>query len=557
MRMNTKFKMKIYFTRFVLFSLAFWLSACATMNPGISVSSHKVWNDDQVFTILAAQHNGLNALNKSISAKELQEIFQIKQATQKNFSGSASPAGSDLICAPESVTSENLSLEELFPPSGEIGLSHSSLLRGKIDREWDLLGRDLLYLGDTQVLDDTNKLVLVRFDISINNYIDLGGRKDFAYVKFEIEPSNAKVYFLSPEYKSIVSRESLITSRLEDYAAQLGAVVEGFDVQAAMRYQRALEEGFLRLVESPTEFGVYGNKPNEYVFALGPRRRIVKRSWLNPMRIFGDKYRIDYELEPGSRAVYALILVNRSETKLKLKITKYGNGLVSQDKELDSSAFIALSNGDGDVEIDITTAPVVPIGLNLPKLKIYPNLSNSIPIRLDNTISANTEIFIGHIAIPKENISILGRHLLKITIPPNKGLSALLKLKDPKNHILQVQAVTPGNNNVQYIADIELVSSGIPKKVKPYSLTPDEGRTGEDIKLVIPGSDLSSVEYLMIGNKKVVPIFLGKKKDNLIFSVPKLPLKKKLKLSLKIHKKSGNKNKPFKYFPSAFTYLVE
>ncbi|MCK5343505.1 MAG: hypothetical protein KAR20_08875 [Candidatus Heimdallarchaeota archaeon] len=531
------------------------------MKPSISVSGYKAWNDDQVFKMLADQHNELNSLNKSISAKELQEISQIKQATQKNFSGSASPATGGLVRAPEGIESETLSLDNLTQPSGEIGLSHSSLLRGKVDREWDLLGRDLLYLGDMQVLDDAKKLVLVRFDISINNYLDLGGRKDFAYVKFILSP-NAKVYFLSPEYKSIVSRESLITSRLEDYAAQLGAVVEGFDVQTAMRYQRALEEGFIRLIESPTEFGVYGNKPNEYAFAFGPRRRIVKRSWLNPKRIFGDKYRLDYELEPGTRAVYALVIVNKDEKCLKLQIKSYDKGLVSQEetglvsqeeatKELYKSPFVSLRN---DVKIDITTQPIAPIGY-IPEFTIYPKLTSTILVRVASTISANTEIFVGHMAIPKENISVLGRRLLKITIPPDNGLSELLKT--PGTHKLEVKAVTPGKSDIQNIAEVILKDSDVPKKTKEYSLVPEKGRTGEDVKLTIPGSDLSSVTHLTIGSTKIDKLILGKMKDNLIFSVPELKIKKALKLTLQIHKNSDPKNNPFKYFPSAFTYLVE
>ncbi|MGH8551094.1 MAG: hypothetical protein ACRERU_21320 [Methylococcales bacterium] len=130
-------------------------------------------------------------------------------------------------------------------------------------------------------------------------------------------PQGLSIYALEPEYNSTVGKEGLITTALEDYRGEAGGTTEGIDIQGAFRYQRALYEGFQKFVEQPLQFAVYGYEKNEFGFALGPMREIVKRSWINPARIFGNKYRIDHVIEPGVRQCYALIILPKESPPAK------------------------------------------------------------------------------------------------------------------------------------------------------------------------------------------------------------------------------------------------
>ena len=248
----------------------------------------------------------------------MQEVFGARQATQTNLNISVSPTAGNLVSAPQPIEAADIVLPNAQAPDSKLGPAFGSQIKNTTTRDQLTTGLDLLYLGDSQLLDEGKRVVLLRFDVSINNYLEatnFWGDRLFAVTGFQVrspdvpDDEDIVVYTLAPEYASVLAKESLATANLESYAAQGGGTAEGFDIQGAGRFQRALEELFSTLTDHPIQFASYDNKPNRFAFAFGPRRKIEKRSWIDPRRIFGNTYQINYEIEPGPRDVYALVIL--------------------------------------------------------------------------------------------------------------------------------------------------------------------------------------------------------------------------------------------------------
>ena len=496
----------------------FLLSACATPPPYITFSEPKVYSDNQVATVLGEQYRKLQAASK-LEGKDLQEAFVIKQGTQLNTNIAASPAGTAPVAAPDKIASGDIDVIKLkIEEPSDVGLSYSASVRKKMNDEWEVAGRSLFLSGD-QTFKDAGNVFLIRFDVSINNYIPadkFGDTQRFAYIRFTIFgcgtvpnyckptlPNDLKIYALEPEFNSTVGKEELITAALEDYQGEVGGTTEGVNLQGALRYQRALYEGFQKIVEQPLQFAVYGYNKNEFGCALGPVRQIVKRSWINPARIFGNKYRIDHIIEPGARQCYALIVlpnnfVNNGQLLIKAEYYRrdflndgdlFPNGGPSREQELcGTNSNCGLRNfigyvadnsyrlwllGDswsaertypitvpkadkkenagpkGDIEITQINPPV----------SIYPQTTNTVMVSTTYPLSPDTKVLIGPAAVTQENIELLGTKLLKVTIPANEALQALLKTGPTEQ---KMRIMTPGCDSqegcVQSI-DVKLMNS--------------------------------------------------------------------------------------------------
>lgn len=454
--------------------LAIFLSGCVTPPPYITFSEPKVYSDDQVVTALSGQYRKLQATASNLTAKELQEVLVIKQGTRLNTNLSASPAGASPVTAPEVIDSNTIDLTKLEAPEGDIGLSYSASLRKKMTDGWEVLGRSLFLSGDQTLKAENNNVVLVRFDVSVNNYIPadtFGDTVRFAYIRFTVaDPDTGiKIYALEPEYNSTLSKESLITDALEDYRGEIGGTTEGVDIQGAFLYQRALYEGFQKLVEQPLQFAVYGSEQNQFGCALGPIRQIVKRSWINPARIFGNKYRIDHIIEPGARQCYALMVLPKSYSgkKLKVKAEYYrrdflnkgdllpSNGpngetercINTNKKNFWSCGLFQRSGYLADITYrqaiwgdDWSTPTKLDLSITVPKpndvatstanssISIYPKTTSAVLISTNTNfpLSPDTRVLIGPAEVETKNIELLGRHRLKVTVPPNEALQALL-----------------------------------------------------------------------------------------------------------------------------------
>lgn len=456
----------------------FFLSACATPPPYITFSEPKVYSDDQVATALGGQYRKLQDTVSTLTAKELQEVFEIRQGTRLNTNISASPAGIAPVTAPGNIESDTIDLTKLTMPAGETGLSYSASLRKKMNDAWEVLGRSLFLSGDQTLKKVDNNVVLVRFDVSVNNYIPadaFGDAVRFAYIRFTItdphqcetdhkskslkcnSPQGLKIYALEPEFNSSVSKESLITDALEDYRGEIGGITEGVDIQGAFRYQRALYEGFQKLVEQPLQFSVYGSTSNQFGCALGPMRQIVKRSWINPARIFGNKYRIDHIIEPGARQCYAIIVLPKEyDTKRLIVKAEYyrrdflnkgdllpatgpnGGNCVDAEScgiyqnighQVDRYYRQPLWGDDWSTNPDLYITVPAHNGASLKDnslVSIFPKTTSTVLVSTLFPLSPDTRVLIGPAEVDPKNVELLGRNRLKVTVPPDKALQELL-----------------------------------------------------------------------------------------------------------------------------------
>jgi len=478
------------------------LPACTTPPPYISfLPEPKVYNDDEVAITFGMQHHKLQEVIKKLTTKELQEVYVKKQATRLDTNISAAPAGTSPVKAPDKIESDNIDLTKLEIPGGEIGLSYTAALRKKMNEQWNVLEKSLFLSGAQFLKNKDNNLILVGIDVSVNNDIPadmFGDTKRFAYIRFTITedkceakknetekdclpPKDIRIYSLKPEFNSTVSKESLITDTLEDYQGEFGGTTGGADIKGAFRYQRALYEGYLRLVEQPLQFAVYGSKKNEFGCALGPIRQIVKRSWINPARIFGNKYRIDHIIKPGFRRCYAFIVLPQKYSKKKLYVNAafyrrdflnegdiFPAGGPNSDNEqcgedincglihfigsIADSTYRKVLWGDSwsvtkHLEIDIPSTHqgnVCPTNTTSSEiLRIYPAITSTFLVNTTNPVSSSTRVFIGPTAVDPGDVEILGRTILKVTVKQNKTLQALLGKNDEIRQKMVV--LTPGS----------------------------------------------------------------------------------------------------------------
>lgn len=480
------------------FFYLFALSGCANHQPLITISPPKIYGDDQTLKAFAERRKNLAVLTKSIKANEINEIFGVQQATQTDISAAISPTAGELLAAPEPLNTEKIALPSLSK-SQNIGRSYSSLLRDSIIRDQDLLGWDLYYLGDNHFFEEDATLALMRFDVSINNFLNgetlFAGNRKFAIAGFKVTAENCEssfAYALAPDYSATISQDSIVTSTLENFALQGVGTTGNIDISGAGRFQRVLQESLNKIVEHPLQFAIYQQKPEKnsaaFGYAFGPKRSIIKRSWFNPKRWFGNTYRIKYLIEPGPRAVWALLVfqgcqsdpINLSvEAKIQPDLLIEGE----KDQQKFQAIFFGSKDGLGSARGSVqstqdelgskpslvTTETIeVPVQsqqetsesraeaegrrgqadaskgiinyifdeLKLKKvsepskviedLKIYPDFPNTLLIRTPYIVSGNTEVEIGPEIISQENISVLGRYTLKLNFPPNKKLSALL-----------------------------------------------------------------------------------------------------------------------------------
>lgn len=525
--------------------LCLFLAGCAIPEIRMTVSEPSVYTDDQSLKAFAEQQKRLDALSANITYKDIQSRFGALQATRTDASVSISLATGEVASPPDPAESENIKLPSPPPPNDNIGLLHEALLRKKISQEQDLMGWKLKILGDSRVHNEAeNRLVLLRFDVSINNYLKGEtwlGEKNFAIINFAVktsEPSSCHkkpiVYSLVPEFTSSVGEESLVTNNLENLALQGGGSVEGVDIAGAGRFQRALEEYLQTLVEEPVQFAIY--RQNSFAFAFGPTRQIYKRSWLDPRRWLGNTYQIDYEIEPGPRDVYALLIIPKCARELKVsyKPSKDVRTDNFDAKHEPKPMLVALfsppppSSTDPDPEekhfsgIPIPdSSPTCTTGTD--SHTVFPALTNTIFIHSANSVSSETEAMIGPIGIPRKNIKIFGRHQLQITIPPNEGLAKLLKGgKTPQD----LSIINPGQEKCT-VGEANLVGVDLPPKLatEEFVLDPTAGAENQYVKLTVKNSklDFRQIKSVIIQDKNAVrDSGVDPKKDHLFFKLPSL-----------------------------------
>jgi len=310
---------------------------CTT--PGlIGVATPKVYGDDVTLKTLARRRGGLGPLAASIQAGALQEARGVRQGVRYDAHGAAAPSGGDTDAASLLPERQDLALPEAPEAPDDLGLRHRDVLRELIRRDRDVMGYELLYLGDDDYLDPDRRVALVRLDVSIDNYLELGSAREFAVVKFTFFASKGseelvditdqiRVYSLAPEFDALVAQESLASLAVEDYSGTFSGAFEGIEAAGTGRFQRQLEETLVQVVQQPLQFAVYDGR-RSFAFAFGPQRRITRRSPLNPMRWFGNTYEIEYFIQPGVRPCYALVVLPAEKDVRLQVVAEYQDDLV-------------------------------------------------------------------------------------------------------------------------------------------------------------------------------------------------------------------------------------
>lgn len=466
------------------------MGCCSTSTkPYITMPTPKVYTDDQVLKTFAERHGAIRVTANGILTDTIQELLRVKQQSQTTINVTATPAASTSTNSSTGGTTSTApglpTLTDLLAPNN-FGLPAEGSLRKRIALDQNITGYELLYLGDNDLLSKEKQAILLRIDLSVKNFTKVKsflGSPQFVMAGFsararkaptdEFSDTGVSVYTLQPEYTSVVAQESLLSSRIENYTAQAtsGTITGGGS------YQRGFEEGFLSLVETPIQYSIYTNKPNRFAFAFGPRRRINKRSWINPQRMFGETYEIQYELEPGSRAVFALLAMPKDAMELEVIAFVHeklvGQDLIETDEalqplrqgltnleqgksprsgppvtpaELPAQPAISCPTVPKDTNFHCFTIPILktstaPAAHSITPTTVYRGVPSQLFITATEPVSSETEVFLGPLVIPKTNVTVLGRYRLKVVVPTNDD--AMKNVAGGAMQDLEVILVTP------------------------------------------------------------------------------------------------------------------
>jgi hypothetical protein len=471
----------VYFVLLCLTTVS--LVGCADI-PTIWIPPPKVYDEGQARKALSQRSRDLNALVKGIQAGTIQEVSGTSEATRYGFIGSFSPPGLSSAPSPTKTDSGLVSSGPIQKADPTIGLTYSDLLRQRVSQDQMIMNYELMYEGDQKFLSPDKRLVILRYDISILDFVE---KRSLAVIRFDLtrerpvltkedpkernrcdstkeEPqerevqcnkdSDLIVYTIGPEYTSRVSQESLLTSIIRSYEAQGGAAAQAGSIQLAGQYSNSLQEAFLSIAEQPTQFGIYTECPNRFMVAFGPRRSIEKRSWINPARIFGNTYDIKYTLEPGLRSMYVALIIPAEVHEFWIravfpeKYIRYDN----TEKILKLYADLQQSYNpfyqytvkwwlDPVLKIVSSVKPPSPppSKINLKDLKhsedfscedplihpshLYPAITNTFSICSPEPVSSGTQVMIGPLAVPKSNVLVLNKNHLLVTVNQDLNLA--------------------------------------------------------------------------------------------------------------------------------------
>lgn len=434
--------------------------------PYITMPTPKVYTDDQVLKTFAERRGAIrNTTATGINTDMIQELLRVKQQSQTTINVTATPStstgtngspGGTTPTAPALPTLTDLSAPTNF------GLPAEGSLRKRMALDQNITGYELLYLGDNDLLSKKKQAILLRIDLSVKNFTKVTstlGSPQFVMVGFsamartegtaQFSDTDVSVYTLQPEYTSVVAQESLLSSRIESYTAQ----VTSGTMTGSGSYQRGFEEGFLSLVETPIQYSIYTNEPNRFAFAFGPRRRINKRSWINPQRMFGETYEIQYDLEPGSRAVYALLAVPKDAVELEVNafvhdelmtqdlietgkpLQPLGLGLAHASCKTDTNKT---DTNNYCFRIPLLKTPTAPGKDSITPTTVHTGVPSQLFITVTEPVTSETEVFLGPLVIPKTNVTVLGRYRLKVVVPTTADA-----MKNVPGEALEVILVTP------------------------------------------------------------------------------------------------------------------
>lgn len=407
------------------------LAGCASHVAEVTVAAPKVFGDDTVLRTLAEQRARLEELGP-LEAGHVQERLSVEEHQLRdtrlgaNLSDPfASPPGPPQALQPRRPVS----------PAPAPGPTLAGQVRQRVGVSQLRSSYGLLFEGDTRLLDRRSRALLLRFDLSFSNYVDLGSRRRFVVVEFRVRPRvrpGAKpirfsVYLLSPDHEAILSHERFLARRTDRYAAQLLGSWGGIGVTGSRSGLDEERERFEALLETPLQFAIYDSRRREgerrFAFAFGPRRRLVKRSALNPRRWFGAVHELAYELQPGPRSCQALLVFEEvGDRSLDLEVTALCDGRLIGAEEVEVRAprrrleTFALHSAPAPT---LRRAHATPIDPRVPCHLLVTSGPRG------PAFSTQSEVFLGPLALRGPHVRLLGRGRLAVRVPPSRALLAL------------------------------------------------------------------------------------------------------------------------------------
>jgi len=354
-----------------------------------------------------------------------------------------------------------------YPRPLQAGLTFNEQLRQRVEGAQLLSSYELLFLGDTGLLDRRSRAALLRFDLSFNNYLDLGGRRRFVVVEFVVRPKQPgtprfSVYLLSPEYSAMVGQERALTRLVSEYAGQLLGSWGGIGVTGSHSATSETREDFETLLETPLQFAVYDSRETpgggrRFAFAFGPRRRLHERSALNPARWFGSNFDIAYELQPGPRTCQALLVFHdvKEPGPVELEVSVFCDGRLVAEEDVDVAR--ALHRSRRPLETFDVRCPPPATGVQTRSVRVDPSVTTDLLLTSGPdgpSFSPQSEVMVGTTAVPSGDVRFLGRGRLAVRVRPSAALRALLARGEGK---ASGRVITPDQPDLAF--EVELVSA--------------------------------------------------------------------------------------------------
>ncbi len=440
----------------LLTTLVLVCQACSAPEVDVTVSEPKVYGDDTVLRVLDQQRRQLPALARGIRPGDYQEAFGVRQDERTRATFGVSLADPD---AP-GPTPPSAPRRRRWPwwaggyaaaPLLVPGLTFNEQLRQRVDAAQHLAAYDLLFLGDARLLNRRSRAALIRFELSFNRYVDLGARRRFAVVEFQLRPKQPgtprfSVYLLSPEYSAMVSQEAAVRQTVSEYAAQILGSWGGIGASGSYGSRDRVREEFEALLETPLQFAVQHSRPLvggglRFAFAFGPRRRLVERSALNPARWFGANYDLAYELQPGPRTCQALVVFHdvEPEAPLELEVQIRSDGRLVAEEDVDVGLALRPTLGTFNVACPQRSNPG-----QTSRLSLAAGVPSDVIIvsgAQGPTFSAHSQVFLGSQHVDPRDLLVLGRGRLAVHVRPSTTLR-------PGSHVGRV--VTPDQPDLTF-----------------------------------------------------------------------------------------------------------
>jgi len=395
------------------------------------VAAPKVYGDDTVLRALAEQQERLRQLGP-LEAGHVQERVSVEEHHVRDTRLNAN-LSDPLASPPGTPRPPRRRRPFLLDPAP--GPTLAGQVRQRVRVSQLLSSYELLFQGDARLLDRSSRALLLRFDLSFSNYVDLGSRRRFVVVEFRVRPRTRpgakpipfSVYLLSPDHEAILSHERFLTRRADRFAGQLLGSWGGIGVTGARSRLDEERERFEALLETPLQFAIYDSRSREaerrFAFAFGPRRRLVKRSALNPRRWFGNAHELAYELQPGPRTCQALLVFEGvRDQPLDLEVTALCDGRLIAAEEVEVRAprrqleTFTLRSAPARTAIRVHPTPIdprVPCHLLIASGPKGP------------AFSTQSEVFLGPESLRAPEVRLLGRGRLAVHVPPSRTLLAL------------------------------------------------------------------------------------------------------------------------------------